>query len=231
MRYPKVVPASFLRRPNRFVAHVEAGGRELVVHVKNTGRCGELLLPGARVYLAESSNPARKTGYDLVAVEKRRPGMEPLLVNIDSQAPNDVAGEWLPASGLFSSHAVIRRETTWRNSRFDFYIEDGSRKAFMEVKGVTQEMDGKAFFPDAPTERGAKHVQELAECMAEGFEAFLLFVVQMKGPSTMRPNDVTHPAFGQALRKSAAAGVRLLAMDCLVTPDSLTIDKPVDIIL
>ncbi len=231
MRYRKVVPALFLRRPNRFVAHVETGDGELVVHVKNTGRCGELLLPGARVYLAESGNPARKTGYDLVAVEKRRPKMEPLLVNIDSQAPNNVTGEWLPASGLFPRSAVIRRETTWRNSRFDFYIEDGPRKAFMEVKGVTQEIDGKAFFPDAPTERGVKHIHELIECMAEGFGAYMLFVVQMKGVKNMRPNDATHPAFGQALRKAAAAGVRLLAMDCLVTPDSLSIDKSVDIIL
>jgi len=230
MQYPNIIPAQFLRRPNRFIAYVDLGdGAETVVHVKNTGRCKELLLPGTTVYLAVSDNPARKTKYDLIAVEKKRDSAPPLLINMDSQIPNDVAEEWLPHSGLFSPNATIKREVTWRNSRFDFYIEDGTQRTFLEVKGVTLEHHGIASFPDAPTERGVKHIHELIDCLQEGFKACILFVIQMKEMRELRPNDITHPAFGDALRKAAKAGVRILAMDCIVTPDSIAINAPVNV--
>lgn len=227
--YDKIVPAVFLRRPNRFIAICLLDGREETAHVKNTGRCRELLLPGATVYLAESGNPARKTKFDLVAVEKKREGKPPLLINLDSQLPNDLAEIWLPRSGLFSGSAVIRREVRYGNSRFDFYIEDSERKCFLEVKGVTLEKDGMVLFPDAPTERGIKHVEELISCLADGYEGFLLFVVQMEECRVFRPNMETHPAFGRALRKAESAGVKLLAMRCRTTPDRLSIESPVPI--
>ena len=231
MRYGEVVRGRFLRRPNRFVAYTEIEGREVVVHVKNTGRCRELLVPGCTVYLARGGNPARKTAYDLVAVEKERVGRAPLLINMDAQAPNAVATEWLPRSGLFSPSATFRREVTFGASRFDLYVEDGERRAFIEVKGVTLEEGGVARFPDAPTERGVKHLRELISAVEAGYEAFLLFVVQMKEVVSVSPNDETHPAFGEALRAAAAAGVRVLAVDCIVTPESLTADAPVPVVL
>jgi len=231
MRYSHVIPGIFLSRPNRFIAQIDVDGTETTVHVKNTGRCRELLVPGVRVYLSVSDNPQRKTKYDLIAVEKRREGHPALLVNMDSQVPNDVAAEWLPQSGLFSAGAVIRRESVWRNSRFDFYIEDGPRKMFLEVKGVTLEHDGHASFPDAPTERGVKHIHELMDCQSEGYEAAILFVVQMGEMLELRPNDETHPAFGQALREAAASGVRILAMDCSIEPDTIVIRQPVPVTL
>lgn len=227
MRYQAVIPGRFLARPNRFIALVELDGRVETVHVKNTGRCKELLLPGNTVYLAPADKAGRKTGFDLVAVEKR-PG---LLVNMDAQLPNAVAEEWLPKSGLFSSEAVIRREVRWGNSRFDLYVEDGVRKAFLEVKGVTLETDGLARFPDAPTQRGVKHLRELCACLQEGYEAYVLFVIQMKGVYRFSPNEATHPAFAEALREAAAAGVKVIAMDCIVTPDSLCIDQAVPVVL
>jgi sugar fermentation stimulation protein A len=228
MKYKKIVAGRFTNRPNRFIARVEVDGAIETVHVKNTGRCRELLIPGCTVYLAESDNPARKTRYDLIAVEKvtERGG---LMINMDSQVPNDVAGEWLRSSGLFSDEAVIRREVKWGDSRFDFYIEDGDRRAFLEVKGVTLESDGIASFPDAPTERGIKHIRELISAVGEGYEAYVLFVVQMKGVSCVRPNDVTHPEFGEALRAAALAGVRVLAVDCAVTNDSIAADEAVGV--
>ncbi len=229
MNYINVVPGIFLERPNRFIAHVELGGQEEIVHVKNTGRCRELLQPGVRVWLERSSNPSRKTKYDLVAVEKQREGLPPLLVNMDSQLPNQLAQEWLPKSGLFSENAVFRREVRYGNSRFDFYIEDGETKSFLEVKGVTLEKDGVAMFPDAPTERGVKHLQELTNCLREGYGAYVLFVIKMKGIRCLRPNDMTHPAFGEALRKAKAAGVKVLAMDCCVTESSVFIDAPIPV--
>lgn len=228
MRYTQVIEGRFCRRPNRFIAVVEIDGQEETVHVKNTGRCRELLLPGVRVFLAVSDNPARKTRYDLVGVEKQcKSG--PLTINMDSQAPNAAVEEWLQGSGLFPAGAVIRREVTHGGSRFDFYVEYDEKRAFLEVKGVTLEQDGVALFPDAPTERGVKHLRELAACVAEGFEAYVLFVVQMKGMRVLRPNDSTHLAFGEALRQAAKAGVTVLAMDCRVTRDSMTIDAPVPV--
>ena len=225
MQYQHVKEGRFLSRPNRFVARVLLDGAEEVVHVKNTGRCRELLLPGARVYLALGDNPQRKTRYDLIAVEKG-----PLLVNMDSQATNRVFGEWAGAGHFRAGLTLLRPETVWGNSRFDFYWEDASGcRGFVEVKGVTLEEKGHARFPDAPTLRGVKHLEELARCRAEGCEAAVCFVLQMGGMKDFAPNDVTHPAFGDALRRAAAGGVNVMAMECAVTPDSLTITRPVPV--
>lgn len=227
MKYAKTVPAIFLRRPNRFIAEVlMTDGKTETVHVKNTGRCRELLLPGCTVILAESDNPARKTRFDLIAVRKERENGEPLLINMDSQIVNDAAEEYLRS--VYSS-AKIRREVTHGDSRFDFYIEDETRRIFLEVKGVTLEQDGIVLFPDAPTERGVKHLRHLAECMKEGYDAAVLFVVQMNGIREFRPNDTMHREFGEALRNAAAAGVTVSAVDCIVTEDSITIDSPVTV--
>lgn len=227
MKYQKVIHATFLSRPNRFIAYVRVNGEVEVAHVKNTGRCRELLVEGCTVYLAVSDNPLRKTKYDLIAVEKVRAEKPPLMINMDSQIANDVAGEWLRACNLFSPNAVIRREVTHGASRFDFYIEDGDRRAFLEVKGVTLEHGGVAMFPDAPTERGVKHVEELAACVSEGFEAYVLFVVQMKEISRVRPHDEMHRAFGDALREAFRRGVHVLAIDCIVSPEEIIPDLPV----
>lgn len=223
MKYDKVISGKFISRPNRFIAKVEIDGTEETVHVKNTGRCRELLVPDARVYLSVSDNPARQTRCDLIAVEKIRGG-KPLLINMDSQLPNGAAEEWLNKCGLFSENAVIRREVTFGKSRFDFCVDDGGRKTFIEVKGVTLENDGVALFPDAPTERGVKHLNELVECVKEGYGAYVLFVIQMKEIREFRPNDSMHPEFGDALRNAAENGVEIIAADCLVTPDSMVID-------
>ena len=229
MKYKNIKAAEFISRPNRFIAKVRIDGNEETVHVKNTGRCRELLTEGCTVYLEESDNPNRKTKYDLVAVEKLRSGKPPLLVNMDSQIPNSTAEEWLRKGELFSTQAVIRREFTYGESRFDFRIEDGGKVSFLEVKGVTLENDGTASFPDAPTERGVKHIHELIRAHREGFGAYILFVVQMKEIRGLRPNDATHRAFGDALRLAEREGVKILAYDCIVTPDSMTIDKPIPI--
>lgn len=228
MNYESVVRGVFLRRPNRFIAHVDIGGVETVVHVKNTGRCKELLIPGCAVYLSPAANPARKTKYDLFAVEKAMPDGSTRLIHMDSQAANDVAAEWLRTK---LPEAIIRREVRFGASRFDFYIEDGKRRIFLEVKGVTLEQDGVAHFPDAPTERGVRHIRELTDCKAQGFISVLLFVVQMKGVRCLRPNDATHPAFGAALREAEAAGVKIIAVDCRTTAESIVIDEeiPVDL--
>lgn len=229
MKYKNIKAAEFISRPNRFIAKVLINGSEETVHVKNTGRCRELLTEGCTVYLEESDNLSRKTKYDLVAVEKLRSGKPPLLVNMDSQIPNSAAEEWLRKGELFSTQAVIRREFTYGESRFDFRIEDGGKVSFLEVKGVTLENDGTASFPDAPTERGVKHIHELIRAHKEGFGAYILFVVQMKEIRELRPNDATHRAFGDALRLAEREGVKILAYDCIVTPDSMTIDKPIPI--
>jgi len=229
MRYHHIKKAEFISRPNRFIAKVLIDGKEETVHVKNTGRCRELLTDGCTVYLEESDNPNRKTRYDLVAAEKVRSGAPPLLVNMDSQIPNAAAEEWLKKGRLFSEQAVIRREYTYGASRFDFRIEDRGKVSFLEIKGVTLENDGIVSFPDAPTERGVKHIHELIRAKSEGFGAYILFVIQMKEVTEFRPNDATHKEFGDALREAEKAGVRLLAYDCIVTPDSMTIDRPVSI--
>lgn len=230
MNYRKIVEGKFIKRPNRFIAHVEIDGVEQVVHVKNTGRCKELLLPGSKVWLEESDNPARKTKYDLVAVYKEAHDHMPgQIINMDSQAPNKVAQEWLEAGGM-GELSMLKPESVFGQSRVDFYMEtvDG-RRILMEVKGVTLEYDGVASFPDAPTERGVKHLKELAAATAKGYEAAILFVIQMKHIQHMEPNRETHAAFGDALADAASAGVRVMAYDCLVTPDSLAIDSPVEV--
>lgn len=228
MQYSNVTEGRFLSRPNRFIAQVTVDGREETVHVKNTGRCRELLIPGCRVYLEESANPARKTRYDLIAVEKQRENGA-LLVNMDSQVVNAAAEEWLRRGNLFPEAALIRREVRYGASRFDFCMEHGGRKAFLEVKGVTLEHDGVASFPDAPTERGIKHIGELISCMEEGYEAYILFVIQMKGIKEFRPNDERHAAFGEALRRAKNAGVNIIAMDAVITPDSIIVDSEIPI--
>lgn len=224
MQYYSIKKGIFHARPNRFIAHVEVDGAMEVVHVKNTGRCRELLVPGVTVYLEEGRNPARKTKYDLIAVEKGD-----LLINMDAQAPNKVFQEWAEAGGFLPGLTLLRPETTWGSSRFDFYWEAGERRGFVEIKGVTLEDGGHARFPDAPTERGVKHLEELIRCQQEGYEAAVCFVIQMAGMKDFAPNDVTHPDFGAVLRKAAASGVRVLAQECMVTPETLTMAGPVPI--
>ena len=224
MTYPNVTPAVFLSRPNRFVARVLVNGEEQTVHVKNTGRCKELLIPGAEVFLTKSDNPNRKTAYDLIAVRKGT-----RLINMDSQAPNKVFGEWAAAGRFIPGLTLLRPECQHGDSRFDFYWEAGERKGFVEVKGVTLEDNNAVYFPDAPTERGIKHLNGLAACLQEGYEAAVCFVIQMEGVDFFAPNDRTHPAFGEALRQAAGAGVQVLALDCTVTPDSLTLRQSVPV--
>ena len=223
MRYENMVPGVFLKRPNRFIAHIEIDGTEEVCHVKNTGRCRELLPEGAKVYCQRASNPERKTKYDLITVKKGH-----RLINMDSQAPNIAAGEWLAAGGL-GDIENLKAETTHGNSRFDFSFTKDGKKCFLEVKGVTLENDGVCAFPDAPTERGIKHLRELTQAKKDGYGAYVLFVIQMTDIKYLHPNDNTDPAFGKALREAAEAGVQVLAMDCDVTIDSMEIQKPVTV--
>lgn len=218
MEYQHIKQGYFLTRPNRFIAHVELDGEEVVCHVKNTGRCRELLTPRAVVYLEESDNSNRKTRYDLIGVEKG--GRK---INMDSQAPNQVFGEWARGGGFRSDLRKLQSETTYGNSRFDFYWESSEKRGFVEVKGVTLEEDGVVLFPDAPTQRGIKHLEELVAAKAAGYDAAVCFVIQMEGVKCFRPNDRTHPEFGAALRKAAQAGVEILAVDCTVERDSLQI--------
>ncbi len=225
MQYAHMVPGIFRARPNRFIARVEIGGAEQTVHVKNTGRCRELLPPGARVWCQESSNPDRKTKFDLITVEKGQ-----RLINMDSQAPNTAAGEWLRAGGL-GEIENLRAEAVHGDSRFDFSFEKDGRTCFLEVKGVTLEHDGICAFPDAPTDRGTKHLRGLARAAREGCGAWVLFVIQMADVKYLHPNDATDPLFAAALREAAAAGVTVLAMDCRVTVDSMEIREPVPVIL
>ena len=225
MHYGAMIPGRFCARLNRFVAQVELEGREETFHVKNTGRCRELLLPGARVWCRYDGNPDRKTHYDLIAVEKAG-----RLINMDSQAPNQAAAEWLESGGLGAVEA-LRREWTHGDSRFDFSFLQGGRRCFLEVKGVTLEEAGVVRFPDAPTQRGTKHLLGLTRAAAAGYGAYVLFVIQMGHVQYFTPNDRTDPAFGAALRAAAKAGVQVLAMDCKVTPESLALDKPVPVCL
>ena len=229
MNYNNIRKGIFKERPNRFIAIVEIDGKEEVVHVKNTGRCKEILIPGVTVYLEKSDNPNRKTLYDLVAVCKDSLLSSNKLINIDSQVPNHVVYEWLTRGSLFSEDAIIKKEVSYKNSRFDLYVEDGHRKIFIEVKGVTLENNGVASFPDAPTVRGVKHINELIECVKEGFEAYIVFVIQMKGIKTFTPNDITHPEFGEALRNAYKNGVNIIAVDCNVRENGLEIDNEIEI--
>ena len=228
MKYNKVIKAKFISRPNRFIAYCAVDGEKETVHVKNTGRCRELLVPDSTVYLAVSDNPERKTKYDLIAVEKET-ARGNIMINMDSQAPNSAAYEWMSSGGYFGEGVTVRREVTYGKSRFDLYIEQEERRAFVEVKGVTLENDGVASFPDAPTERGIKHVNELVSAFEDGYEAYILFVIQMKGVHTFKPNDETHKAFGDALRHAAESGVKILAYDCAVSPNEMVVDAPVEV--
>ena len=225
MTYNNIQKGIFLNRPNRFIAEVEINGRVEICHVKNTGRCKELLVPGATVYTNYAGNPSRSTKYDLIAVEKGN-----LLINMDSLAPNQAFAEYLRQEKLLDDIIHIKAEAKYMTSRFDFYVERKDSKAFIEVKGVTLEENGVAMFPDAPTERGIKHLKELAECVADGYEAYVVFVIQMKGVSHFTPNYKTHPEFGITLAKVIDTGVKALAFDCLVTPIEMTIDKQIPII-
>ena len=214
MRYSNIVEAKFISRPNRFIANVELDGKELVVHVKNTGRCKELLIPGCRVYLEKATNPERKTPYDLVAVDT------PIgIVNIDSQAPNAVVKEWL----LKQDYDLVVPEYKYGNSRIDFYMEKGEDKYLLEVKGCTLIKDGIGYFPDAPTERGVKHLRELTAAIDKGYKAMAAFVIQVEGVSEVRPNIETHPEFGVALKEAEEAGVEVLFLECNLKKDELTI--------
>jgi len=224
MQYNHIVQGRFVERPNRFIAKVEIDGRIETVHVKNTGRCRELLTKGARVYLEKSEKAERSTAYDLVAVEKGK-----RLINMDSQAPNKAVGEWLLEKGFFPGPVSVRPETAYGHSRFDFYVETSSEKIFMEVKGVTLEEDGAVRFPDAPSDRAVKHVEELIQARRAGYRVFVMFVIQMEDVRYFTPNYATHREFGETLRRAAEAGVEVLAYDCLVTADSMRINRPVPV--
>lgn len=223
MTYNNMYPGRFLERPNRFIALVELEGIVQTVHVKNTGRCRELLVPGCRVWCQKSDNPARKTLFDLISVEKNG-----RIINMDSQAPNAAAKEWLQNGGL-GQIENLRAETVHEDSRFDFAFTKDGVPCFLEVKGVTLETEGVCAFPDAPTERGTKHLHGLTRAAKEGYGAYVLFVIQMADVQYLHPNDGTDPAFGNALREAADAGVTVLAMDCDVTPDSMTVRTPVPV--
>ena len=221
MKYENMVSGRFLARPNRFIAHVEIGGNKEIVHVKNTGRCRELLTVGAEVWCRFDPNPARKTHYDLITVRK-----SDRLINMDSQAPNAAAKEWLRSGGL-GDIQNLKSESFHGDSRFDFSFTKDGKTCYLEVKGVTLENDGVCAFPDAPTERGVKHLRGLAALAQQGYGAYVLFVIQMPDVKYLHPNDATDPAFGAALRDAAAAGVQILAMDCAVTENTMDIRLPV----
>lgn len=229
MKYSNIKEAIFLRRPNRFIAFCEIDGKEEKVHVKNTGRCKELLIPGVKVYLEHSDNPNRKTAYSLIAVRKGD-----RLINMDSQIPNKVVYEaigsgMLVLPGLEGRDIRVQPEKTYKNSRFDAYVETEKDKAFIEVKGVTLEEDGIVRFPDAPTERGVKHIHELIDAASNGFKAYIIFIIQMKDVKYFTPNVITHEAFGIALKEAVSKGVQVLAYDCTVEPDCIILDSPVQV--
>lgn len=226
MKYERIEQAVFLERPNRFIAYAMIGGQKETVHVKNTGRCAELLVPEAVIYVQKSDNPDRKTKWDLIAVEKGK-----RLINMDSQAPNQAAKEWIEQGKFVQNVTQIRPETVYGSSRFDLYVEAGDRKIFIEVKGVTLEENGVCRFPDAPSERAVKHLEELIRAVKEGYEAYVLFVIQMRNVRYFTPNTDTHPAFARALAEAAEKGVHILAYDCRVKTDGIEIADPVDVVL
>lgn len=224
MKYENIIKGKFIERPNRFIAHVEVNGKIEICHVKNTGRCKELLIPGVTVFVQEHDNPKRKTKFSLIGVIKGE-----RIINIDSQIPNKAVHEWILKGDLFKDVTLIKPEKTYSKSRFDFYVETKDKKIFMEVKGVTLEENSVVRFPDAPTERGIKHINELCDCIKEGYEAYIIFVIQMKGVSYFEPNDETHKEFGDALRKAKKLGVNIIAVDCEVGEDSIEIADYVEV--
>ncbi len=227
MQYHNIIEGVFVSRPNRFVAHVLINGQQEICHVKNTGRCKELLIPGVRVWLQIADNPARKTLYDVIAVEKNGQ-----VVNIDSQVPNKIFSEWVQSGGLGEELSILKPEQVWGKSRFDFYFETkAGQKGYAEVKGATLEQEGACFFPDAPTERGVKHLKELIACRQQGYRAMVCFVIQMEKVHSFSPNEVTHPEFARTLRQAKENGVEILAQSCVVKPDKIYIGKAVPVIL
>lgn len=224
MKYTQLIEGTFLKRPNRFLAHVLLDGQEEVCHVKNTGRLRELLLPGAKVLVEPSDSPKRKTKFSLICVEK-----DGQWVNIDSQVVNTIAEEWMREGHFLSDVTLLKREKTYGNSRFDLYVETEHNRWFIEVKGVTLEIDGIAKFPDAPTERGVKHVEELITCHENGYEAGILFVIQRKGIQEFMPHEERHPEFAQALRAAKKAGVHVMAVDCIVDNEGIHIDQRIPV--
>lgn len=226
MRYNNIVKGEFISRPNRFIANVTIEGEVYKCHVKNTGRCKELLVPGCEVWLEHSKSEKRKTEYSLIAVNKNG-----IMINMDSQAPNRAVEEWLISGGLRKDITLVKREQKWGDSRFDFYFETKNEKGYAEVKGVTLEENGVVMFPDAPTERGIKHVNELCRLKEEGYEAYIIFVVQMKNVKYFTPNIKTHKEFGQALCRAEKAGVKIIAVDCFVSPDTMEIRDSVKVVL
>jgi len=226
MHYDNIFPAKFITRHNRFVADIEIDGKVCPCHVKNTGRCKELLIPGSNIFVQSSDSQERKTKYDLISVYKGK-----RLINIDSQVPNKVFKEWAIAGGLRRPVTYIKPEFKYKNSRFDFYMELENINALVEVKGVTLEDGNIAMFPDAPTERGVKHVLELIDSLSDGYKAYIVFVIQMRAVTKFRPNDVMHKAFGDALRKAHKKGVEILAFNCDILRDSISPAKAVQVIL
>ena len=224
MIYKNIKEAVFLQRPNRFIAHIEIDGKKEICHVKNTGRCKELLTPNATIFVEESYNPNRKTKYDLIGVLKGD-----RMINMDSQIPNKVFGEWAKHSGYFGNLTFMKAEKTFENSRFDYYLETETDKIFVEVKGVTLEEDGVVLFPDAPTERGVKHINELCRCAEEGYKAYIFFIIQMDNVKYFTPNRRTHAAFADALKNAQQKGVNIVALDCHGTENSITAKDCVEI--
>ena len=224
MVYSNISKAEFISRPNRFIAHIKIDGKEEIAHVKNTGRCKELLTPNATVFVQKSDNPNRKTKYDLIAVLKGE-----RLINMDSQIPNKVFGEWVQSSGFFGNLTLVKAEKTFGSSRFDYYLETENNKIFVEVKGVTLEENGVVLFPDAPTERGVKHINELCHCIDAGYKAYIFFIIQMDDVKYFTPNRKTLPQFADALKAAKEKGVGIYALSCKVSENSLVADKFVEV--
>ncbi len=220
MKYSNIKKAKFLSRPNRFIAHIEVDGKTEIAHVKNTGRCKELLIPGATIFVEENNSQHRKTKFSLISVYKGN-----RLINMDSQAPNKIFYEWVQAGNFLSDVTLIKPEVTYKSSRFDFYIEAANKKIFVEVKGVTLEENGVAMFPDAPTQRGVKHVEELCHSLENGYEAYVVFIIQMNGIKYFIPNNKTHKEFGDALKQAKQSGVNIIAIECLVWENEIIADK------
>ena len=226
MKYENILKGKFISRPNRFIAHIEINGKIEICHVKNTGRCKELLTPSATVFVQENNNPKRKTRFSLISVIKGN-----RMINMDSQVPNKIVHEWILKGNLFTDVTLIKPESKYKKSRFDFYVETKNKKAFVEVKGVTLEEQGVVKFPDAPTERGVKHIRELCDCIKEGYDAYIIFVIQMKDVLHFEPNIETHKEFAEVLKEAKKQGVHIIAVDCEVSENSIDILDYVKVIL